>query len=81
MLLSTYLLIITVSGNGLNALKKDTVAEWIFKKRTCKMLPTKDSLQGKKSKGIVKRYFVQMEMTRSEDSNRYQVKKTSKQSP
>lgn len=45
-----YLSIITLNGNGLNALiRKHRVAEWVKKKKKKKrpiyMLPTRDSLQ------------------------------------
>ena len=48
MTLSTYLSIITLNVNGLNALIIDT--EWLIglKTRPCSMLPTRDSLQDKR---------------------------------
>ena len=44
MAINTYLSIITVNINGVNApIKRDRVIEWIKKKRPNYMLPTRDS--------------------------------------
>ena len=63
---STYLLIITLNVNGLNApIKRHRVTEWIKKTRPVYMLPTRNSLQNKRhtqteSKGMEKKYFMQL---------------------
>ena len=48
MAINTYLSIITLNGNGLNApVKRHRVADWIKKTRVYNVLPTRDPLQGK----------------------------------
>ena len=48
MAINTFLLIITLNVNRLNApIKRDRVADWIKKIRAYNMLPTRDSSKGK----------------------------------
>ena len=48
MAINTYLSIITLNVNGLNALvKRHRVADWIKKTKAYNILPTRDPLQGK----------------------------------
>ena len=45
MVIGTYISIITLNVNGLNApIKRHRVAEWIFKKRPIYTLPARESL-------------------------------------
>ena len=45
MAINTYLSIITLNGNGLNApVKRHRVADWIKKTRVYNVLPTRDPL-------------------------------------
>ena len=70
MVIGTYILIITLNVNGLNApTKRHRLAEWIQKKRPIYMLSTRDPLQTRDTYRLKvrggKRFSRQMEIKRN----------------